>query len=139
MRKGYGFPGRTRSTGDTISARRRARLLAVPIVAGLVLAGVLAFGGSGHGNQAAALQAALYSPGGSEPGETSPAKAEKFWQTRLTYPTGRFNQRWVYNAAKQAKRIKSGIPSGHYRGVRGSSTRSAGLHGAQSIKALAAA
>ena len=64
MLKGHEFPGRKRSTGEKISARRRARLLAVPIVAGLVFAGFLAFGGSGHGNQAAALRTALYSPGG---------------------------------------------------------------------------
>ena len=61
---------------------------------------------------------------------------EAYWNDRLTYPTGRFNQRWVIAAAKQAKRIKAGIPQGHYRASR--STRVTGVHGAQSIKALAA-
>src|SRR6266498_2931499 len=85
----------------------------------------------------ALVKGALYSPGG-EAGEVSLAKVEQYWQTRLTYPTGRFNQRWVTGAAKQAQRIKSGIPKGHYKAWRG--TRSVtGSHGAQSIKALAAA
>jgi len=113
-----------------------ARLLVVPIVTGLAVAFALVFGGSQHSVQASTLQGALYSPGG-EPGEVSLTKVEQYWQTRLTYPTGRFNQRWALSAVKQAKRIKSGIPAGHYRGRRGSGRL--GSHGTQSIKALAAA
>src|SRR6266496_3621910 len=82
-----------------------ARLLVVPIVTGLAVAFALVFGGSQHSVQASTLQGALYSPGG-EPGEVSLTKVEQYWQTRLTYPTGRFNQRWALSAVKQAKRIK---------------------------------
>ncbi len=120
---------------------RRARLIAVPIVAGLAFAAFLVFGGSQPSGNTSALQsAALYSPGGGEPGEVSLTKVEQYWQTRLTYPTGRFDQRWALKAAKQAKRIKSGIPKGHYKAWRGSAARQfSGSHGAQSIKALSAA
>jgi hypothetical protein len=116
-----------------------ARLLVVPIVTGLAVAFALVFSGS-HADNGAAQRAALYSPGGSsgEPGEASLTKVERYWQTRLTYPTGRFQQSWVKAAAKKAKRIKSGIPRGQYRGWRGVRAGS-GSHGAQSIKALAAA
>ena len=107
-----------------------------------VVAGRAALDRSDHGTGAKALQSALYSPGGqsAEPGEVSLTKVEQYWQSRLTYPTGRFNERWVIAAAKQAKRIRSGIPSGHYKAWRGSGARSVnGSHGAQSIKALSAA
>src|SRR6266511_1880284 len=117
---------------------RHTRLLAVALVTGAAATVALLLAGSQHGaGGSAAVQGALYSPGG-EAGEVSLAKVEQYWQTRLTYPTGRFNQRWVTGAAKQAQRIKSGIPKGHYKAWRG--TRSVtGSHGAQSIKALAAA
>ena len=122
-----------------ITFARGTRLLLVPIVAGLAFAAVLVFGGSHSSRNAAARQAALYSPGG-EAGEVSLKKVEQFWQTRLTYPTGRFNQRWALDALKQSKRIKSGIPAGHYALRRGAGARQvAGAHGAQSVKALAAA
>jgi hypothetical protein len=42
--------------------------------------------------------------------------AESYWNTRLTYPTGRFNPQWVRNAAKQHARMHSGIPRGRRRG-----------------------
>ncbi len=117
---------------------RQTRLLAVALVTGAAATVALLLAGSQHGaGGSAAVQGALYSPGG-EAGEVSLAKVEQYWQTRLTYPTGRFNQRWVTGAAKQAQRIKSGIPKGHYKAWRG--TRSVtGSHGAQSLKALAAA
>jgi hypothetical protein len=118
---------------------RVTRLLAIPALTACALGLALLFGGSQHGMRASALHGALYSPGG-EAGEASPAKVEQYWQTRLTYPTGRFNQRWIIAAAKQAKRVKPGIPKGHYGSWRGSRVRSVtGSHGAQSIKALAAA
>src|SRR5580765_528984 len=118
-----------------------ARLLVVPVVTGLAAAFALVLSGS-HADHSAARQAALYSPGGStgEPGEASLTQVERYWQTRLTYPTGRFDQRWVKTAAQKAKRIKSGIPRGQYRGRGGSAARAgSGSHGAQSIKSLAAA
>jgi hypothetical protein len=78
-----------------------ARLIAVLTVPGPAVAFAFALTGSQHGVDASALQAgALYSPGGGEPGEVSLTKVERYWQTRLTYPTGRFTQRWVTAAAK---------------------------------------
>ncbi|MDP9260087.1 MAG: hypothetical protein M3Q31_26525, partial [Actinomycetota bacterium] len=124
-----------------LSFARLARLSAVPIVIGVAFAFTLVLGGSHQSSaRATALQSALYSPGGGEPGEVSLTKVEQFWQTRLTYPTGRFNQRWVTAAAKKAKLIKTGIPQGHYKAWRSSGVGSAkGSHATQSIKALAAA
>ena len=98
------------------------------VASAIVLSVVLGRGDRHPATQAA--RAALYSPGG-DTGEVSLTKVEQYWQTRLTYPTGRFDQRWVVDAAKQAKRIKSGIPGGYYRPLRKGSGRS--------IKALAAA
>jgi hypothetical protein len=118
---------------------RLARLIAVPIVLGLAFAIVLLSGASKHSNDASALRGALYSPGG-EAGEISRTTVEQYWQSRLTYPTGRFDQQWVSDATKTAKRIKSGIPKGHYRPWRGAGARSVSASsGAQSIKALSAA
>jgi hypothetical protein len=123
-----------------LRSQRPARLIAVLIVTGLAVAFALALTGSHHGVDASALPGALYSPGGGEPGEVSLTKVEQYWQTRLTYPTGRFDQRWVTAAAKKAKLVKAGIPKGHYEAWRNSGVRSAkGSHGTQSIKALAAA
>ncbi len=122
---------------------RRARVAALVIVAVLAVAGGFAarsFNEGGSAHSTAALRNALATPGGGEPGEASLTKVEQYWQTRLTYPTGRFDQRWALKAAKQAKRIKSGIPKGHYKAWRGSGARQvSGSHGAQSVKALAAA
>jgi hypothetical protein len=105
------------------------RLLLVPLVLGSVGLGfALATGGSAPRSSAAP---AAYSPGAavSRTGEASLTQVEQYWQNRLTYPTGRFDQRWVLHAAKQAARIKSGLPSGHFRA----------RAGARSVKALGAA
>ncbi|HEY3838104.1 MAG TPA: sialidase family protein, partial [Bryobacteraceae bacterium] len=40
------------------------------------------------------------------------AKLERFWNDRLTYPTGRFNPAWLRNAAAQHARMPSGVPAG---------------------------
>src|SRR6266536_6214606 len=119
------------------ASRRPLAVGAVVLSAVVVTAAGLVLDRPTHSDGASALQAALYSPGGSEPGEVSLTKVEQYWQSRLTYPTGRFDQRWALSAVKQAKRIKSGIPAGHYRGRRGSGRL--GSHGTQSINALAAA
>jgi hypothetical protein len=122
---------------------RPALVVGVLVLAAFaVVAGRAALDRSGDSTGAKALQSALYSPGGQsgEPGEVSLTKVEQYWQSRLTYPTGHFNPRWAIAAAKQAKRIKAGIPTGHYKGWRNSGARSAtGSHGTQSIKALSAA
>jgi hypothetical protein len=102
-----------------MSIRRSARLIGVPIIIlGLAFAFALLSGGSEKSVSASALQNALYSPGG-EAGEVSRTQVEQYWQSRLTYPTGRFDQHWVADAAKQANRIKSGVPAGFYRPWRG--------------------
>ena len=86
----------------------RWRLVAAVLVVPAATA-ALAFALNGSQQQkqrlgARALAAALDSPGAGEPGEVSPAKVEQYWQTRLTYPTGRFSQRWLLEAARQARR-----------------------------------
>ena len=126
-----------------MKSARLARLLAVPIVVGVAIAIALVYSDrSEHGAKESALEAELYSPGGEagEAGEVSRTAVEQYWQSRLTYPTGRFDQRWLINSARQAKRIKSGIPKGQYGTRRSSSGRSfSGVSGAKSIAALSAA
>ncbi len=39
-------------------------------------------------------------------------RLEQFWNDRLTYPTGRFDPRWVRDAAVQHARMPRGIPAG---------------------------
>jgi len=64
----------------------------------------------------AALAAALYSPGDPDgAGEMPRTAVEQYWQSRLTYPTGRFDQRWALASENQVQQVPSGIPAGHYR------------------------
>ena len=74
-----------------------ARLIAAALVTGLTAASLaVVYGGAEQRASARAMRQALATPGGgTEPGEVSLKKVEQFWQTRLTYPTGRFDQRWV--------------------------------------------
>ena len=119
-----------------------ARLIAAALVTGLTAASLaVIYGGAEQRASARALRQALATPGGgTEPGEVSLKKVEQFWQTRLTYPTGRFDERWVNAAAKQAKRVKVGIPRGLYRTRHGKLVRSFGVRsGAQAVEALTAA
>jgi hypothetical protein len=39
-------------------------------------------------------------------------RLEQFWSDRLTYPTGRFDPRWLRAAAAQHARLPSGVPAG---------------------------
>jgi len=121
---------------------RRARVAALIIVAVLAVAGGFAArsfeGGSAHSK--AALQKALATPGQvGEAGEASLTAVERYWQTRLTYPTGRFNQNWVNAAARQLKRMKAGVPKGFYRPWRGRPGFASGPAKTQAAAALAAA
>src|SRR5438552_2622218 len=94
--------------GRALTARRPFVVGAIVLlVAAAVAAYALQPSGQSRDALKAATQSALDSPGGGEPGEVSLSKVEQYWQTRLTYPTGRFSQRWVTAAAKQAKRIKT--------------------------------
>lgn len=53
-----------------------------------------------------------------EPGEGRDAEAgnllsvEAFWNTRVTYPTGRFQTAWLLNAAQQDKHVSEAVPAG---------------------------
>ena len=102
---------------------RRARVAALVAVPVLAVAGGFAIRSLDDGPSArtkAALQKVLATPGqAGEAGEASLTAVERYWQTRFTYPTGRFDQRWVRAAARQAKRIKAGVPKGSYRPWRG--------------------
>jgi hypothetical protein len=46
---------------------------------------------------------------------------EAYWATRVTYPTGRFDHRWLDEAAEQDARVQRGVPSGRIRQDRGES------------------
>jgi hypothetical protein len=111
------------------------RLLLAPLVLGSVILGlVVASAGSGPrtpGNAAAAP----YSAGAavSRIGEASLTQVEQFWQHRATYPTGRFDARWVLDAARQATHVKSGVPAGTYRPVRGKARSAKALGVARSL------
>src|SRR5258708_32199879 len=39
-------------------------------------------------------------------------RLELFWNDRLTYPTGRFDPRWLRAAAAQHARLSMGVPAG---------------------------
>jgi hypothetical protein len=55
-------------------------------------------------------------PGVDSQGEAARlAELELYWRDRLTYPTGRFDPRWVRAAAAQDARIARGIPAGSYQ------------------------
>ena len=122
---------------------RRARVAALVIVAVLAVAGGFAarsFNEGGSAHSKAALRNALATPGQvGEAGEASLTAVEQYWQTRLTYPTGRFNQNWVNAAARQLKRVKAGVPKGFYRPWRGRPGFASGRAKTQAAAALAAA
>src|SRR5437868_6116601 len=109
-RRGLNSHKARRNRGEHMNSSRLGRLFASALVLGAVLAGfTLLSAGSDRGVVAARSRPALYSPG-EESGEMSRTAVEQYWQARLTYPTGRFDQRWIADAAKQARRIKVGIP-----------------------------
>jgi hypothetical protein len=52
-------------------------------------------------------------PGDGSQGEAAGlAQLEQYWHDRLTYPTGRFDPRWVRAAAAQHARLPLGVPAG---------------------------
>lgn len=53
---------------------------------------------------------------GEDPAEESEAleRLEQFWNDRVTYPTGKFNPKWLRAAAVQNARISRGIPAGKF-------------------------
>ena len=52
-------------------------------------------------------------PGGRVESEAADlGRLERFWNDRLTYPTGRFDPRWLRAAAAQHARLPMGVPAG---------------------------
>jgi hypothetical protein len=123
---------------------RRCRRFAIPVAAvGIALAAFAVFGGGSARTSApnrATLEGALYSPtptpGENEAGEISRTTVEQYWQSRLTYPTGRFDQRWAVAAEKQVAKVPAGIPAGVYR--KGGASASTGRSGNAAAKLAAA-
>ena len=57
----------------------------------------------------------------------SVGQLEKYWNDRITYPTGHFNPAWLRHAAAQADKIPSRMPKGTYAdGSGAASVRSVG-------------
>src|SRR5438552_162653 len=55
----------------------------------------------------------LPAPGGRPEAETADlGRLERFWNDRLTYPTGRFDPAWLRAAAAQHARLPMGVPAG---------------------------
>src|SRR5260370_3017426 len=62
-----------------------------------------------------AQQPARYMPAPGQRPDTEAAdlgRLERFWNDRLTYPTGRFDPRWLRAAASQHARLPMGVPAG---------------------------
>jgi hypothetical protein len=87
-----------------------ARRLAGGILALGLIALLAAFLAGGHSRPAAVGAAAKNAPG---PGEADSLDAvDSYWKSRVTYPTGRFDERWLTAAAQDDKRVAEGVPSG---------------------------
>ena len=53
-------------------------------------------------------------PGQAEQGESKElVDIEDYWNTRVTYPTGRFDGSWLLNAANQDKAVAERVPAGN--------------------------
>jgi len=62
--------------------------------------------------------------GAGEAGESEASellKLEEYWAARVTYPTGRFDRRWLMEAAEQDRSIQRSVPTGQLRTDRGES------------------
>src|SRR6266481_7053263 len=76
---------------------------------------LLALFGSGVFSSREAERPARYMPVPGNRPETESAdlgRLEQFWNDRLTYPTGRFDPRWLRAAAAQHARLPIGVPAG---------------------------
>jgi hypothetical protein len=56
----------------------------------------------------------------------SVGQLERYWNDRITYPTGHFNPAWLRQAAAQANKIPSRTPAGTYDGAGAAQVTSAG-------------
>jgi hypothetical protein len=59
---------------------------------------------------------AEFSEGEAETDGARLLQAEDYWNSRLTYPTGKFDPSWVRQAAKQDKQVPRGVPKGKKKG-----------------------
>jgi hypothetical protein len=76
---------------------------------------LLALFGSGVFSGKNVQRPAPYMPAPGQRPETEAAdlgRLELFWNDRLTYPTGRFDPRWLRAAAAQHARLSMGVPAG---------------------------
>src|SRR6266481_6256404 len=77
--------------------------------------GLLALFGSGVFSSSEAERPARYMPVPGKRPQTEAAdlgRLEQIWNDRLTYPTGRFDPKWLRAAAAQHARLPIGIPAG---------------------------
>jgi hypothetical protein len=67
----------------------------------------------GNGNAGrASIDPNAYAPGG-QPGESGELLSlEDYWFTRISYPTGKVDTRWLLQAAKQDKLVRNSVPGG---------------------------
>src|SRR5215207_1547473 len=63
-----------------------------------------------------AEQATLWEPFSAEPGRQGEANeylsAGTYWHDRVTYPTGRFDNAWLQEAARKDKLVQERVPAG---------------------------
>ena len=90
---------------------RLAAVIAALLAAVLIPAVVLS--GSQKQTKVQAQGFAAYAPGPQE--NESLASMEAYMAHRVSYPTGRFDQRWWLEAAREAKLVRPGVPSGSAR------------------------
>jgi hypothetical protein len=65
-----------------------------------------------QGGGPAAARAAERDREGGKQGESGKFRIEEYWAARVTYPTGRFDQRWLLEAREQDRRVPRGVPGG---------------------------
>ena len=96
---------------SSVTVRRAVGALVI-LGAVLVPLVVLQGGGNSPAKRPAKLApGSLYAPGGQENEGASRLSLEEYWGSRLTYPTGRFDSRWLLKAAKQARLVKRSVPA----------------------------
>src|SRR5262245_61111907 len=96
------------------------------VAVGVLMALVGARGGwstLNDGSSQSAAQPALKTmpvPGGERGEELN--RLDQYWNSRLTYPTGKYNPAWLRKAVRQDKRIKRAVPAGRTRKFFGAAT-----------------
>ena len=87
-----------------------------------------AFTATATGNPSGSSAQAQFTAGHAATDAERMITAESYWNHRLTYPTGRFNPKWVRNAAQHNRGMRKGFPRGRRRqfGLRNSQDSSGG-------------